>query len=53
VETVQTVPQVPWSQDYASYCTSLVGSARTTTGRDLRRSFRPCSLQGALGHGGS
>jgi hypothetical protein len=53
VETVQTVPWVPRSQDYASYCTSLVGSARTTTGRDLRRSFRPCSLQGALGPGGS
>ena len=35
VETVQTVPQVPWSQDYASYCTSLVGSARTTTGRGV------------------
>jgi transposase InsO family protein len=53
LETVQTVPHVPWSQDYASYCTSLVGSARTITGRDLRRSFRPCSLQGALGPGGS
>src|ERR1017187_4319051 len=35
VETVQTVPQVPWSQDYASYWTSLVGSARTTTGRGV------------------
>ena len=53
IESVRTVPYVPVSQDYASYCTSLVGSAWSTAARDLRRSFRPCSLQGAFGPGGS
>ena len=53
VEAVQTVPLVPCSQDYASYCTSLVGSAWNSAAWDLRRSFRPCSLEGGFGPGGS
>jgi hypothetical protein len=52
IQAVRTAPRSPWQKDYASHCTSWVGSGRRLW---IRRSDRrrPCILIGAWGPGGS
>jgi putative transposase len=50
IRIVRTPIRAPQAKDYASHCTSLVGSERSVR-RSVRR--RPCILTGGVAPGGS